>query len=126
MKSAARRLPWGIYGGLQRAYIYKERKLGVVVSRIDPEEPEFTVVAFETSAKGLEAIFDQHAHAMVGKTDDVIEAVRLAEAYGEDWLANAAAGAPPPADCECDEIDDGDATPTVVGPPSDGVIGDGS
>lgn len=89
-------------------------------------EPEFTVIAIETSATGVEGIFDQHAHAIVGKSDDVIEACRLAEAYGEDWLAAAAAGVAPPDDCECVEIVDADVTPTLVGRPSPEESGDGS
>jgi hypothetical protein len=69
---------------------------------------EFAVSAFETDLPfgrtsvldGMQMIFGNHAHKILGQTPTLPQAIELAERYGAAWLVSDEAAAA----CSCGEI----------------------
>lgn len=86
------------------------RGLGVMV-----DTASLVVMAFETSANApadsdaaqmIGAVFDQHAHQVIGQACSLQHGLELGEQYMARWLAGDTLPAPA---CECDEIGAGRA-----------------
>jgi hypothetical protein len=100
------KLNWTTQAQFIGTYDFKPtgRRLGLVIAA-DVIGDTFQLVALETSAAAtkVEDVFEDHAHKVVDRFDDIPSAFKAAEKYCKEWV-KAQKEKAALQKCECEEI----------------------
>lgn len=100
-----RTVGWVTGSYLTKIFIVGARKLAINVANEELDGTgQWIAVALETEGRGVEAILEQHGHHVIGKFDELAEALLEGGAYGQGWYLGAKAKIEP---CACEDFDEG-------------------